>query len=75
MIEKKDREIPNMKGREFEGKCEILLDERWVYIFPDKTSALLSCEMAANAMAIGAGYSNFKAKSKAMPFATVYQSM
>lgn len=60
--------IPRMGCRENEDNIEIILDGRWCYIFP-KEIAYLAADLAANAMAIGAGYSHLGAESKSHPFA------
>ena len=61
--------IPRMTGRMIDGKCEVHLDGRWCYIFDTIESAYTAASMAANALAIGEGYSHIGAASKEMPFA------
>jgi len=67
--------IPKMYGRMYEGKCEVFLDDRWVYIFDTIEAAYSAASMAANAMAIGEGYPWFGADSKTMPFAATVMMM
>jgi hypothetical protein len=62
------RQIPNMRCIEHENDIEIILDRRFSYTFP-KELAYLAAAFAAQAMAIGAGYSNMEAENKDMPFA------
>lgn len=61
--------IPRMKIREWHEKIEIGLDDRFIYVFDDLPTARIGAEMAAQAMAIGEGYSNYKATSKGRVFA------
>lgn len=61
--------IPRMTGRLIDGKCEVHLDGRWCYIFDTIESAYTAAAMAANALAIGEGYSHLGAPNKEQPFA------
>lgn len=61
--------IPKFKIREWDNQIEIMLDERWIYQFPDLSIARLALTMAANAMAIGEGYPWLGAPTKDRPFA------
>lgn len=68
-VEIEGRRIPLLHVREWEGKVEVMLDDRWVHIFPDHGTAWLACSMAANALAVASGYSYLGAKDKNHPFA------
>lgn len=63
------RKMPKMLIREWDGNIEVLLDDRWIYIFADRTAARLACDMAGNALAIGQGYPWLGAETKDKPFA------
>lgn len=63
------REIPKMRCKDNGETIDIILDRRFCYTFP-KELAYLATAFAAQAMAIGAGYSNMEAKNKDMPFAS-----
>lgn len=62
------RKIPKMRCIEQGDNIEIILDERFSYTF-HKDVAYLAANFAAQAMAIGAGYSYLGAPNKDMPFA------
>jgi hypothetical protein len=62
------RAIPRMHCFEREHETEIILDGRLSFTFPREWAYLAAC-MAANAMAVGAGYSSLSAESKDRPFA------
>lgn len=60
--------IPKIRCIEQGDHIEFILDRRFGFIFP-KEWAYLAASFAAQAMAIGAGYSNLGAKDKNHPFA------
>lgn len=62
------RQIPNMGCIDRDSHIEIILDNRWSYIFP-KEIAHLAASLAANAMAIASDYSYLGAENKNHPFA------
>lgn len=63
------RIIPRMTGRMVNERCEIHLDGRWCYTFDNIEMAYLAAALAANALAIGEGYSHAGAERKGQPFA------
>lgn len=65
------REIPNFLARKTEDGAEVMLDNRFVYEFKSITEARMATSMAAEAMAIGAGYPWLGAEKKERPFAPV----
>lgn len=60
--------IPNMHCYERESETEIIIDCRFSYTFP-KEWGYLAATMAAQAMAIGAGYTHLGAATKDRCFA------
>lgn len=62
------RKIPKMRCIERDTCVEIILDDRFGYSF-DKDVVWDAVNFAAQAMAIGMGYSDITAKTKDMPFA------
>lgn len=62
------RVIPNMHCFRRETETEIVVDGRFSYTFPNQW-AYLAASMAAQAMAVGAGYSCMSAETKGAPFA------
>lgn len=62
------RAIPRMRCLEHESHIEIILDGRFSYSFP-KDIAYLAASFAAQALAIGMGYSHIGADNKDQPFA------
>jgi hypothetical protein len=60
--------VPRMHCFERESETEIVIDGRFSYTFP-KDWGFLAAAMAAQAMAIGAGYSHLGAETKDGPFA------
>lgn len=67
--------IPQMLVRDCGGNVEVLFDDRWVYIFDTKEMALMACSLAANAMAVGSGYSFLCAENRDMPFAPTVMTL
>lgn len=64
------RAIPRLTARRnADGSVMIVLDGRMGFDFPDNDSAFQAALLAANAMAIGAGYPSFLADNKEQPFA------
>jgi hypothetical protein len=62
------RAIPKIRCRDNGETIDIILDRRFCYTFP-KDLAYLAAAFAAQAMAIGAGYSHLGASNKEQPFA------
>lgn len=62
------RAIPDMHMHEHGDTVDFILDERLSFEFP-KEIAYQAAAFAANAMAIGAGYSFLGAETKDRPFA------
>lgn len=62
------RAIPNMHCLEGETETTIVIDGRLSFTFP-REWAYLAASMAANAMAVGAGYASLGAETKDRPFA------
>ncbi len=62
------RHIPNMYCYDRGLEIEFIIDGRFSFTFP-KQWGYLASKMAAEAMAIGAGYSNMTAENKDRPFA------
>ena len=62
------RHIPNMTCHDYGDQIEFVLDGRFAYRFPKEWS-FLAAAMAAQAMAIGAGFSSMNAETKDRPFA------
>ncbi len=64
-------EVPHIKifplSGQDDGKTEIMLDERMVYVF-DTANVDLILNLVANAMAFGAGYPCFGSENKHNPF-------
>lgn len=64
------RAIPKLTGhREADGRVWLTVDHRLTAYFSSDEDAYQAAVLAANAMAIGAGYSHAGAESKDMPFA------
>ena len=62
--------VPKLTGhREADGKVWLTVDHRLTAYFSSDEDAYQAAVLAANAMAIGAGYSHAGAESKDMPFA------
>jgi hypothetical protein len=66
--------IPRLTGFHDGDKIALVLDNRFSAYFP-KEYALQVAWLIANALAIGEGYSNFKADTKDMPFAPTSMSV
>jgi hypothetical protein len=62
------RLIPNFRIRKTETGVVFTLDGRFAYEFDD-ANAWLAASMAAQAMAIGAGYARLGSSDKSQPFA------
>jgi hypothetical protein len=62
------RAIPKFRILRSPRGVEFILDGRWSYEFPEDW-AYLAASMAANAMAIGAGYAFLGSDSREQPFA------
>lgn len=68
--------IPRMRSRERDdGHYEVLLDDRWVYIFSNKNDCFFALSMAANCLAIGEGYKFLGADDKNHPFAPTVRGL
>lgn len=64
------RGIPKLTGnRDADGKYWLTVDHRITAYFSTEEDAYQAAVLAANAMAVGAGYSHAGAESKDMPFA------
>ena len=64
------RAIPKLTGnRDADGKIWLTVDHRITAYFSTEEDAYQAAVLAANAMAIGAGYSHAGAESKDQPFA------
>jgi hypothetical protein len=62
------RKIPGIRILKTARGAEFILDDRFSYEF-DEAWAYLAAHMAANAMAIGAGYAFLGSETKDRPFA------
>ena len=64
------RKIPKLTGhREADGKIWLTVDHRLTSYFSTEEDAYQAAILAANAMAVGAGYPFYGADNKEMPFA------
>lgn len=68
------RLVPSLLCIEENGMVRFFLDGRFIFEFPREWAGL-AASMAAQAMAIGAGYSHFGAETKDHPFASIVKNL
>lgn len=65
------RTIPLFHIREHAEQIEVMFDNRWVFQFSELWQARVAVTMAAEALAVGMGYSHLGASDRNHPFAPI----